>query len=106
MELSQSLICRGAFGFSQPRTRKRKKEDEKFTVKTLPAKEVASFICFGGKKTVKYSGFEMRHESNVQDRKLGRTLVDNGSTLFLNLIRQSHEKLESEDCESLRAYVR
>ena len=52
MELSQSLICRGAFGFSQPRTRKRKKEDEKLTVKTLPAKEVASFICFGGKKTL------------------------------------------------------
>ena len=46
------MICRGAFGFSQPRTRKRKKEDEKFTVKTLPAKEVASFICFGGKKTL------------------------------------------------------
>ena len=53
MELSQSLICRGAFGFSQPRTRKRKKEYENLTVKTLPAKEVASFICFGGKKTVK-----------------------------------------------------
>ena len=32
---------------------KRKKENEKLTVKTLPAKEVASFICFGGKKTVK-----------------------------------------------------
>ena len=46
------MICRGAFGFSQPRTRKRKKEDEKLTVKTLPAKEVASFICFGGKKTL------------------------------------------------------
>ena len=52
MELSQSLICRGAFGFSQPRTRKRKKEYENLTVKTLPAKEVASFICFGGKKTL------------------------------------------------------